>query len=230
MVLDLTFKKIKGGVIVSCQAEDNDPFNNPESIAKFAQAAMMGGAIGIRSEGISKIKAIKNVVPLPLIGLIKSTFEDGSVKITGSLSDFINLKNSGCDIIAIDGTFRSRDNYKNGAEFILFVKERFDCLIMADVSTYEEAVTCWQAGADCISTTLSGYTPYTINKNDTPDFDLIKQLSENINIPIFAEGRINTPDLAYKAMKNGAWSVIVGSSITRPRVITSWFVNMLKQF
>ncbi len=79
-------EQLKGGMIVSCQAEGDDPFNaDPEYMALFARAAEMGGAIGIRTQGIAKLEAIKRATPLPVIGLLKSQFEDGTVRITGSL-------------------------------------------------------------------------------------------------------------------------------------------------
>lgn len=217
--------KMEGGLIVSCQSEGNDPFNSPDFVVAFAEAAHMGGAIGIRSEGIAKIQAIKDHIDLPLIGLIKSKFEDGSVRITGSLADFQELYRVGCDIISIDGTFRSRDSFESGAEFIRSMKCKYNCLIMADISTYEEAIACADAGADCISTTLQGYTPETYTNINYPDFELLEKLATNLSLPIFAEGRINTPSLALEALKRGAWAVVVGSAISRPRIITSWFVK-----
>ena len=81
-------ERLKGGMIVSCQAEGDDPFNyNPEYMALFARAAEMGGAIGIRSQGIAKIEAIKRATKLPAIGLLKSQFPDGTVRITGSFDE-----------------------------------------------------------------------------------------------------------------------------------------------
>ena len=221
-------ESLRSGLIVSCQAEPGDPFNEPEKVALFAKAAIMGGAVGIRSEGLDKIVQIKKQVIIPVIGLIKSQFEDGFVKITGSFGDVESLLEAGCDIISIDGTMRIREGLC-GPEFIALVKEKYNCTVMADISTFEEGIACMNAGADCISTTLSGYTPYTITGSELPDSELVCQLVKEISIPVFAEGRINTPQLAKQMFENGAWAVVVGTAITRPRVITKWFVDKINE-
>ena len=222
-------EQLKGGLIVSCQAEGDDPFNaNPEYMALFARAAEMGGAIGIRTQGIAKLEAIKRVTKLPVIGLLKSQFPDGTVKITGSFTDVEQLINAKSDIIAIDGTFREREGL-SGPVFIKEVKKRYGCLVLADIATYEEAKACEEAGADCVSTTLNGYTPDTLQYHDGPNYDVLKECVEGLSIPVFAEGRYNTPAEAAKAIELGAYSVISGTAITRPRVITRWFVEEINR-
>lgn len=228
MKKDQILNKLKGSFVVSCQAEGDDPFNTPQYLSLFAQAAKMGGAKGIRSEGIDKIQGIMNSVDLPMIALLKSKFNDGSVCITGSYDAVDSLAVMSPSMIAIDGTFRERENCP-GPDFIKRIKQKYpEQLILADISTYDEAIACQIAGADAISTTLSGYTPETKDKGEEPDFDLIEKLSKELKIPLFAEGRINTPEQASKAMSLGAWCVITGSAITRPRVVTSWFVNAIE--
>ena len=222
-------KKLKHGLIVSCQAEGESPFNSPEGVTMFAKAAITGGAIAIRSEGIEKTKMILQSVDVPVIGLIKSTFKDGYVKITGSISAVEELSKIGCSIIAVDGTFRKRENF-TGPEFINKIKKDFNVLIMADIAKEDEALECEQAGSDFISTTLNGYTPETIkDKILSPNFDLIKSLSTKINIPLIAEGRIYSPNAARKMMRLGAYAVVVGTVITRPHIITSWFAEAIKK-
>ena len=216
-------------MIVSCQAEGDDPFNaDPEYMALFARAAEMGGAIGIRTQGIAKLDAIKRITKLPVIGLLKGKFADGTVKITGSYSEVEQLINSKSDIIAIDGTFREREGL-TGPEFIHEVKKRYGCLVLADIATYEEAKACEEAGADCVSTTLNGYTPDTLQYHDGPNYDVLKDCVKGLSIPVFAEGRYNTPAEAGKAMELGAYAVISGTAITRPRVITQWFVSEINK-
>ena len=217
-------EQLKGGMIVSCQAEGDDPFNaDPEYMALFARAAEMGGAIGIRTQGIAKLEAIKRATPLPVIGLLKSQFEDGTVRITGSFDEVEQLIQSKSDIVAIDGTFRKREGL-TGPEFIKAVKQRYGCLVLADIATFAEAKACEEAGADCVSTTLNGYTPDTMQYHDGPNYEVLKECVNGLSIPVFAEGRYNTPAEAGEAMKLGAYAVISGTAITRPRVITQWFV------
>lgn len=221
--------KLKHGLIVSCQAEGDSPFNSPEGVTMFAKSAIVGGAAGIRSEGIEKTKMILNTVDVPVIGLIKSSFDDGSVKITGSFSDVDDLSFIGCPIIAVDGTFRKREGL-TGPEFIHRIKSEFNALIMADIAKEEEAIECEYAGADLISTTLNGYTPETVvDKIHSPNFELIKSLVSKLNKPLIAEGRINSPEAAKKMIELGAYAVVVGTAITRPHIITGWFVDAIKR-
>ena len=216
-------------LIVSCQAEGDSPFNSPEAIAMFARVAEQNGAAAIRTEGVAKTRKIVETVSLPVIGLVKTQFPDGTVCITGSFQAVEDLLSSGCHIVAIDGTLRSRpapDSNLTGPEFIRAVKQRYNCTVMADISTDADAAACIAAGADCLSTTLSGYTPETATlPRDRPNLDLLARLARTHDIPIFAEGRFNSPDWAAKAIAAGAWAVVVGTAITRPGTITKWYVE-----
>ncbi|MBX2977514.1 MAG: N-acetylmannosamine-6-phosphate 2-epimerase, partial [Ignavibacteriaceae bacterium] len=215
-------------LIVSCQAEGDDPFNSVEGVTLFAKAAVMGGAVGIRSRELEKTKAIVNCVDVPVIGLTKNYFEDGYVRITGSFKEVEEILSSNCNIIAVDGTFRLRENL-SGPSFISEIKKRYKCIVMADIAEYEEGIACADYGADCISSTLSGYTPNTKHYNKhTPDFKLVENLATKLKIPIIAEGKINVPESAKMLIENGAWAIVVGTAITRPRIITSWFVEEIK--
>lgn len=227
--MDKIFEKLKDGMIVSCQSEGTDPFNaDPEYMALFAKAAEMGGAVGIRTQGIEKLKAIKRSTDLPVIGLLKGKFPDGTVCITGSFGEVEQLIEAGSDIVAIDGTFRGRE-WLSGPDFIAEVKNRYGCIVLADIATYEEAKACESNGADAISTTLNGYTPNTFSSIEEPNFYLLESILKEVTIPVFAEGRYNTPFDAQKAMELGAFGVISGTAITRPRVITKWFVEAIKK-
>lgn len=222
-------EKLKGGMIVSCQSEGDDPFNaSPEYMALFAKAAEMGGAAGIRTQGIEKLKAIKQVINLPVIGLLKSQFTDGTVRITGSYHEVEQLIKAGSDIIAIDGTFRERERL-SGPQFINEVKKRYGCVVLADIATRLEAQACEECGADAISTTLNGYTPETLSSVEDPNLYVLEEIIRTAHIPVFAEGRYNKPDDARTAMEMGAYGVISGTAITRPRVITKWFVEAVEK-
>jgi N-acylglucosamine-6-phosphate 2-epimerase len=223
-------KNWRGRLIVSCQAEGDDPFNNPADLAKFAKAAEMGGAAGIRTEGIAKTKAICEMVNLPVVSLLKGHFADGTVCITRNETDVAALIEAGAQMVAIDGTFRIW-NGDSGPDFIAKMIKKFpQTLFMADIATAEEALACENAGAHCVSTTLGGYTPETANrKGEGPDWDLLKDCVAQLSIPVIAEGRYNTPDAAVNAIRQGAWAVVAGTAITRPRVVTGWFADKLKK-
>jgi N-acylglucosamine-6-phosphate 2-epimerase len=222
-------EKLKNGVIVLCHAEGDEPFNFPNYIAAFAKAAEMGGAVGIRVQGFDNIQSVRSMVKLPIIGISRGSYVDGWALITPDVSDVDNLISAGADIVALDVTQRVRPNGMDGFEFLELLRKRYRIPLIADVSTYIEGVRAAELGADMIATTLSGYTQYTEDRaDDFPDFNLIERLAAEIPIPIIAEGRIWSPSEAAHALKCGAYAVVVGSAITRPRVITQRFVEVLK--
>lgn len=225
------FEIVKDRLIVSCQSEGDSPFNSPEGVTSFAIAAKQGGAAAIRTEGVEKTAMIVQNIGLPVIGLIKSAFADGSVCITGTFNAVDQLLKAGCHVVAVDGTHRLREGL-SGPDFIREIKKTRTCLVMADIASFEEAVDCARAGADCVSTTLSGYTPETAEKaSEGPDIELVEGLVRyfGTDYPVIAEGRINTPELAASAIKAGAWAVVVGSAISRPHLITKWFADAIKK-
>ena len=194
-------------------------------MGKMANAAKIGGAVAIRAQGVEDIIEIKKVTNLPVIGIIKRNYEDSPIYITPTKKEIDELLNTNCEMIAIDATNRNRPNNENLKELINYIKSN-NVLVMADISNYEEAIKAYEYGVDCISTTLSGYTPYT-KKLEGPDFDLIEKLVKELDIPIIAEGRINTPEELAKAFSIGAYSAVVGSAITRPQLITEKFTKAI---
>ena len=224
-------EKLKNGVIVLCHAEGDEPFNFPNYIAAFAKAAEMGGAVGIRVQGSDNVKSVRSTVKLPIIGISRGNYADGWALITPDVSDVERLISAGADIVALDVTQRVRPNGMDGFEFLELLRKRFRIPLIADVSTYIEGVRAAELGADMIATTLSGYTQYTEDRaDDFPDFNLVERLTAEIQVPVIAEGRIWTPSEAAHALKCGAYAVVVGSAITRPRVITQRFVEVPEEF
>lgn len=221
-------KQLKGGLIVSCQALENEPLHSSYIMGRMALAAKEGGAVGIRANTAQDIMEIKKTVELPVIGIVKRDYPGSSVYITPTMKEVDELCSGGVEIIATDATFQERPDGINIKQFIKSIKEKYPkVLIMADVSTYEEGVAAEETGFDIVATTLSGYTSYTEPK-DGPDFELLERLAGQLKIPLIVEGRINTPDDAYKAIQLGAWAVVVGGAITRPQQITKKFTNKLK--
>ncbi len=219
----------KNGLIVSCQSDNDDPFNMPTLIAKFALASEMGGAAGIRTEGIENIKAIRSVVDLPIIGMIDGHFENGWICITPDFKDAEAIIEAGADILALDVTPRKRPNGMDGIEFFEEVRNRFSVPIIADIATFEEGVRAAEMGADAVATTLSGYTEYTHNRlQQEPDYVLIEELSRALSIPVIAQGRILTPQQAKEAVLKGAFCAVAGTAISRPREMTKKFVSSLQ--
>lgn len=220
-------EKLKGGLIVSCQALETEPLHGSEIMARMAIAAVEGGAVGIRANTPMDIKAIKNAVSVPVVGLYKVDYDNSEIYITPTIKEAEAVIAAGADIVAIDLTARPRPDGKDRNELIADVKAKYpEVLLMADVSTVEEAKAAADAGVDLISTTMVGYTPYT---SDVKKFDpdILFEMISSIPIPVVAEGRIHYPEQAAKCLELGAFSVVVGSAITRPQEITRRFTDAM---
>lgn len=219
---------IEKGLIVSCQALEEEPLHSSFIMSKMAFAAKQGGATGIRANSYEDIVEIKKAVDLPVIGIVKRVYEDSDIYITPTIEEIDELVNAGADIIALDATDRTRPNGKSLETFIKEIRQKYhDLILMADISTYEEGIRAFELGFDIVSTTLSGYTPYS-KKLDNPDFELLEKLIKAVSVPVIAEGRIWTPEDAKKALQMGAHAVVVGTAITRPREITRRFKDVIE--
>lgn len=220
-------KQVKGGLIVSCQALPDEALHGADIMARVAQAAMRGGARAIRANTPVDVHAIKWAVDLPVIGLYKEEMPDTPVIITPTFAHAMMLWHAGADVIALDATDRPHPE-GDVAELIAKIHDRTNCLVMADISTLEEGSEAEKAGADMVSSTLSGYTNYSMQQ-EMPDIDLVKQLVEKVSIPVFGEGRYHTPEQVKQALSVGATAVIVGGAITRPREITARYVKAITE-
>ncbi|MCR6514043.1 N-acetylmannosamine-6-phosphate 2-epimerase [Clostridium sp. LY3-2] len=217
--------KIKGGLIVSCQALKEEPLHSPMIMGRMAIAAEMGGAVCIRAQGVEDILEIKKNVNLPVIGIIKRAYDDSDIYITPTKKEVMELLSTGCEMIALDCTNRKRPNGEKLKDLIDLIHSK-GVLVMADIANFEEGILAEKLGANCVSTTLSGYTDYS-NKNKGVDLELISKLNKNLKIPVIAEGRIHSPKDLEDAYKSGAFSAVVGGAITRPQEITKRFVDAL---
>ncbi|AHH93527.1 N-acetylmannosamine-6-phosphate 2-epimerase [Kutzneria viridogrisea] len=213
---------IRGGLVVSCQAAAGLPLHGPTFMAAMARSVAPAGAVGIRANGVADVRAIRSVVTLPLIGLWKDG--DTGVYITPTAGHARAVAEAGADVVAVDGTLRPRPDGRGFADTVAAVHE-LGRLVMADVATVDEGLAAEQAGADLVSTTLSGYTGGPVPTG--PDLDLVAELAKRLAVPLVAEGRIASPEQARRALEAGAWSVVVGSAITAPQTITARFVDAL---
>ena len=220
-------EKIEGGLVVSCQAEEGSPFFQPESMARFARAAEMGGAVGIRAKE-PDIRAIREACRLPIIGIDKVYLEGFEVYITPRFEDAERIAAAGADIIALDCTPRPRPDGVTMEDLVRRIKEELDLPVMADIATLEEAVAAEKAGVDIVATTMSGYTAYSPPR-DTPDFDLLEAVIRAVDVPVIAEGHILTLAEARACLALGAWAIVIGSAITRPIELTQRFAKAISQ-
>jgi len=215
-------RALHGNLVVSCQANPGSPLRSPDIMRAMALAAQQGGAAGLRVQGFDDVRAIRAASPLPIIGLTKTNRDDTPIYITPTTSEAVTLAQLGCDIIAVDATRRKRPE---PFAVITGAVHAAGALVMADISTLDEALHAMTDGADIVSTTLAGYTPYS-RQLDTPDWTLMRELHAH-DVPFCAEGRLSSPAHARDALALGAAFVVVGSAITRPDVITRWYTDAL---
>ncbi|MCL6443190.1 MAG: N-acetylmannosamine-6-phosphate 2-epimerase [Alicyclobacillus sp.] len=215
------FERLRRGLIVSCQAMENEPFHGPELMARMALAAKMAGAHGIRANGSRDIRAIRKIVDLPIIGLYKKTYPGYEPFITPTFTEAREVAEAGADMIAIDATDRTHPR-EQVPELIRRIHMELNLPVLADISTTAEARAAAAAGADMVATTLRGYTTQTKGMVVDPDF--LREVVRAVPCPVLAEGRIQTPRQARQAIDAGAFAVVVGSAITRPQEITKRFL------
>lgn len=218
-------ESLKGTLVVSCQAYPGEPLRHPETMAQMALAAERGGASAIRCQGLADISAIKGQVEVPVIGLWKEG-HDG-VYITPTLRHARACIMAGSDVVAIDATSRPRPDGLTFAETVAALKDD-GALVMADCGSFADAQQAADAGCDILSTTLSGYTGER-PKTDGPDFELLAEMIAAFpEFPVICEGRIHTPAHVRQVMDAGAWAAVVGTAITHPTTITTWFRDALE--
>lgn len=224
------FDSIRGNMIVSCQALPGEPLYVEEKSIMYlmARAGKMAGTPAIRTSSIRDVIAIKEETGLPVIGLVKVQYPGFESYITPTMKEVDELAAAGSDVIALDCTMRKRGDGKNVSQFITEVREKYpDAILMADISTYEEGINAWKLGMDIVGTTMSGYTDYS-PKLDGPDLELVRRLSETVDIPVIGEGKIHYPEDAVKVLDAGAWAIVVGGAITRPLEIAGRFMAAVK--
>ncbi|HBM76348.1 MAG TPA: N-acylglucosamine-6-phosphate 2-epimerase [Clostridiaceae bacterium] len=233
-----TVKKLINKIIVSCQAYEGTPLYGADYMKAMAQCAILGGAAGIRACWPQDISAIRSITDLPIVGINKISNPKinllDQVIITPTFESACEVIDAGADILGIDCTLRGR-SYDDLCKLLYSIKNKYpDIAILADISTVEEGVQISKSGlVDIIASTLSGYTRETYsptNNTIEPDYKIVRELKERIDLPINAEGKVWELNHLKKLLDSGADMVTIGTAITRPHLITKRFVDFNKKY
>jgi N-acylglucosamine-6-phosphate 2-epimerase len=213
-------ERLRGGLIVSVQAEAGSPLNTPDAIALLARVAVANGAVGLRVEGLARIGAVRRAVDVPLIGIVKRAYPGYEPYITASAREIAEVRAAGAEIIAFDATGRPRPDGRTTAEVVAAIHAA-GALAMADGAAEGDVVAAAAAGADIAATTLCGYTPAT-RGTPLPALALVRACAASGAFPI-CEGGIGVPEEVAAAFAAGAQAVVVGTALTNIDVLVRRF-------
>lgn len=221
--------QIRGKLIVSCQALDDEPLHSPFIMSRMALAAAQGGASAIRANSLVDVQAIMELVNLPVIAIVKRDYPGSDVYITPTLKEVDELMQANPQMIAMDATGHKRPGDLDLRGLVAAVRERYpELLLMADIATVEEARFAAEIGFDCVGTTLHGYTAETQGQIlATNDCQFLREVVAAVHVPVIAEGNVETPEMAAHCLELGAHAVVVGGAITRPQQITRRFASAM---
>lgn len=219
-------ESLRSGLIVSCQAPDGSPLNDPRIISAMALAASNHGAVAVRINGEANIRATRERVTIPIIGIQKVVTPGYPVYITPTYDVAARLKESGADLIALDGTSRPRPHGEKIEDLISRIQGSLGLPVMADIATLEEGLFVAEWGADLVATTLCGYTEETQGV-ELPALELVNNLSRRIEVPVVCEGGVASPRAMVEAFEEGAFAVVVGTAITGVDRLLELFIREL---
>lgn len=205
-------------LFISIQPFDNEEYYTQEFIKSMALAAKLGGARGLRIEGVRNINFINEYIDLPIIGLIKEKIKTRKRYICPTLDIIKDVLSTNCDFIAIDYTLRDGLDSKYYLEITNFIRKNSKSKIVADIATLEEAKYASEVGVDYISSSMRGFTDDT-KEVKIPDLNFIKKLKRSGISAIIAEGGYSNHKEYKDALNNGAEIVVIGTAITRPHIL-----------
>ena len=217
---------LRGSLIVSCQAPPGDPLDSVDTLRRIAASVVRGGAGGLRANGVECVRAFRLETAVPIIGIQKVRL-GGEISITPDFASAKSIADAGADIIALDCTISRSPVAEPWRELIGKVHAELGKPVLADIATFEEAMDAQEAGADAVATTLYGFTAATAGFQAV-NWELVAGLVEALRVPLIVEGHISRPEEVGRAIKLGAYAVVVGSAITRPESIAARFAAALR--
>jgi N-acylglucosamine-6-phosphate 2-epimerase len=212
--------RLRGGLIVSVQAEADSPLNAPASIALLSRVAVANGAAGVRAEGLARLGAVRRAVSVPVVGIVKRAYAGFGPSITASQREIAEVAAAGAEIVAFDATGRARPDGRDTAAVVAAIRAR-GALAMADCATAQDVSRAAAAGADIVATTLCGYTEQT-RGTPLPALDLVRACAASGAFAV-CEGGIGSADDVRAAFAAGADAVVVGTAITNVDVLVRRF-------
>lgn len=222
-------EKLRGGLIVSCQAPQGSPLDDPHIIAAFALTAEQNGAAGVRINSAAHVAATRARVGVPVIGIEKVVSEESEVYITPTFDTASLLADSGASIVAMDATRRRRPRGERLEDLIGRVRQELQRPVMADVATFDEGLYAADCGAELVATTLCGYTAESRGAQ-LPALELLERLAARLEVPVICEGGVGSPQQARRAFDGGAFAVVVGTAITGVGQLVESFVAASRAF
>lgn len=214
------------GLIVSCQACENEPLYGYGIMNLMAKAAVAGGACGIRALYYD-VESIKNTVNVPVIGLVKQSYANSEIYITPTKKKSISFWL--LPPIASRWTPRCAPPERRNAG-------RTGCLCAAYAPGYGNHGGYRYGGrsGECRKTGVRLYfhnAPRLYERNEKRSFaghrlyeKVVKTIKKS---KVIAEGGIFERAEIRKISKINPYAVVIGSSITRPAAITARFVKNL---
>jgi putative N-acetylmannosamine-6-phosphate epimerase len=222
-------KNFPKGLIVSSQALEGNPMKSTEKLASMAEAAAIGGAAALRVDGADMVRELKKRTNVPIIAIRKIRDASGRIVITPDFASAKELCDAGADIIALDATFYPSELKEDTRVLIERIHTELGAMVMADISTAEEARAAAEMGADAVSTTLAGYVPGALHSAEElyePNLELVRTIAAmKLPCALVVEGRIWERADLIKAFELGADAVVIGKAITNPMAITKYFLS-----
>ncbi len=217
-------ERLRGGLVVSVQAEADSVLNGPETIALLARCAVANGAVGVRIEGLERIRAVRAAVDVPIVGILKRPHAGFEPYITSTVAEVCDVAALGCELVAFDATLRPRSGGASNAELVA-ATHAAGALAMADCSDLADGAAAADAGADVVATTLAGYTRESAGRA-LPALELVAAFSKRYRF-VICEGGVGTPSELAAAFAAGASAVVVGTAITNVDVLVRRFVAQI---